>query len=145
MELHQQCATLQQTKRLKELGVNQKSIFVHYENTGKILATFFGKEHENFEDQDVYVMACGMYSAFTVAELGVMLPESCDMLDSEPIYFSKCENAFGEGKVLWSPNLITIDLQKGFQTEAECKASVLIYLLEKKEITAEEVNARLKQ
>jgi hypothetical protein len=57
MKLSEQVCALEQAKKLYALGVERRSLFYHFH--GRIEHEAFGSEY---------------YSAFTVAELGVMLP-----------------------------------------------------------------------
>jgi hypothetical protein len=84
-------------------------------------------------------------SAFDVAELGEMLPDIVDE-DTEnelTLHFSKTDNAFGEGKTLWFPNIIDANLQQGFTTEAIAKAEVLLWLIATRPSYLKGINERL--
>lgn len=75
MKLEQQVTSLELSKKLKELGVKHESYFAHYFNagepTGAIVETFLYKDaSSDFKDTK-------LLSAFTVAELGEMLPKRC--------------------------------------------------------------------
>lgn len=133
MKLEQQVCSLELAKKLKELGVKQESLFwwkpkieggheLRYRESG--MSVFY-------ED----------YSAFTVAELGEMLP---DEISSTKIDYKKGKGAFWEVK-----NTINSDLFNKFNgetvgkhqeivlmnTEADARGKMVCYLLENKLIT----------
>jgi hypothetical protein len=126
MELSKQVVSLELAKKLKELGVTQRSLFYW---------SRYGRDTIPEDDYDVYfqsvVFKIGTkeieyFSAFTVAELGEMLPRGymsfhnslnkwyCEDLDTfiQPHY--KAEE---------------------YDTEADARAKMLIYLLENNLIT----------
>lgn len=112
MKLHEQVCTIDQSKRLKELGVKQDSIFNWYKaNNGYEL--YFG----DVEDVSKFTTT---FSAFTVAELGEMLPVNAISwkYDKDGVKLYRCvasDNTYSSGY---------------FDTEAEARAAMLIYLLE---------------
>lgn len=126
MKIENQVCSLKQAKHLKAFGIIQRSYFNYYRiNT--------------FEQYSLGSGESGFwYSAFTVAELGVMLPASAytvyqplnnksySFLDAEDL--TSCDNV----------RLFSIHA-----TEAEARAAMLIYLLENNIITADEVNKKL--
>lgn len=134
MKLEQQVSSLELSKRLKELGVKRESLF-HYASimdlntdiepykvfdTGKI-ALKMGEPNEKYQF---------LYSAFTVAELGEMLPEQCISLimedwEKNPERKYKCYDSTVE-------NWTMVDRQVYASTEADARAKMLIYLLENK-------------
>lgn len=124
MKLQDQVCTLEQAKRLKELRVSQTSYFYYAENVPGIHETWM---HEGFEGV--------FYSAFTVAELGQMLPSETftERTGTELSQYANWQwiNQ-GIGKALGPYN-----------TESEARADHLIHLLETNAETAEEVNKRL--
>lgn len=112
MELKDQVCSLESAKRLKNLGVKQNSIF-------------YWDEGDGIEDRLEYSPNQPMlelYSAFTVAELGILLDGwgttkvcgwDCGVVD----LWEACTNA--------DPNKFFHET-----TEAEARAKMLIYLLE---------------
>lgn len=68
MELKDQCASLEQAKRLKELGISERSIANWYTGDQKLGPILFfslpGDPEENH------------YQAYTASELGKMLPQT---------------------------------------------------------------------
>jgi hypothetical protein len=123
MKIELQVCTLEQAKRLNELGVIQgKSAFFYdtWMADKNILQYNSGMVHgEGYKDAE----SC--YSAFTVAELSIMLLEYAET------YYTK-NGKWGIG-----------DADAYFDTQAEASADRLIYLLENNIITSEEINKRL--
>lgn len=139
MKLINQVCTLEQAKRLKELGVVQVSQYIWREGqlehidsvnswadqeTVKGMLSHYDSIWERSWRDDWQI-----YSAFTVAELGAVLPGfahiplKSDMNDYWYLFLDKYEQ---------------------FKTEAEARAALLIYRLEKGAITVAEVNHFLK-
>ena len=117
MKLEYQCVSLPLAKRLRELGVKQSSLFYwrdYNSDAGSELIFAPNVFHEKaFTVYDYY-------SAFTVAELGVLLPESWQY---NMIRFDRKEGAF-EGEIM-DDKYYQID-----SLETDCRAKMLIYLLE---------------
>ncbi len=125
MNLEQQCIGLDLAKRLKELGIMQESLFYHYNepyDDGRddwVITTW-----EDYED------ACPSktepFSAFTVAELGEMLPIAIPYLeDGEDDVSFLLTGKNQDGK--WFVNY-TYDVTD--ESEANARALILIYLIE---------------
>lgn len=129
MKLEQQVVSLEIAKRLKELGAKQESLY-HWVDSGNIQE--YWSLISNYSGND------GL-SAFTVAELGEMLPTS--LYKENQTYFFNLANGNG----VRCPNYVTyINGQTGIhllnkliweKTEAEARGKMLIYLLENKLIT----------
>ena len=131
MELSKQVCSLEQAKRLKELGVEQESLFYW---TSDSQPDYYLRQGEITCDDD--------YSAFTVAELGVMLPIFYVSGKAQDNNYT-CAH-YQEATV--SRKLRDVKSWPGRgKTEAESRAAMLIYLLENGDTTAEEVNKRLNQ
>ena len=124
MTLESQVASLELCKRLKELGVNQESLFywTAYENPHfgvlketDVLNDFWQLHYikeKYFGDHDYQI------SAFTVAELGEMLP---------PMTPSILANTSVNEK-RWSCGIYPDDFRA--ETEADARAKMRVYLLE---------------
>lgn len=134
MPIEQQVCSLELAKRLKELGVKQESYFwwrndypknpKKYENRWYLIpdteypitgihkgVSYGGEDH--------------LLAAFTVAELGEMLKESCDGVSY----------GFCHGTTDWHWwNKEEDDYEQAY-TEADARAKMLIHLLENKLIT----------
>lgn len=123
MKLIDQVITLEQAKRLKELGVSQQSV-----------ACFIGDELHLFE-KSFYNWAeqkgMNAVAAYTVAELGVMLGTE------EWSTNYKKQNIF-----YWDAELFALPFG-AYPTEAEARAHLLLHLIEGNYITIEEVNKGL--
>lgn len=136
MRLSEQAISLEQAKKLKDLGVVQESYFYyqHYPKTVYI-EEFMAIVSPLSKEGVAHAGEC--WSAFTVAELGVMIGWDyvctfyaygawhwCDLRNEEPMSIAK-------------------SYKRKSQTEAEARANMLICLLENNHITVEEVNQRL--
>jgi hypothetical protein len=131
MKLQSQVCTLEQSKRLKELGIIQESYLYHYffDNVPRNLSGQWKLHHEyhkNFEH----------YSAFTVAELGVMLSTTDNIHWSSRIMTDKISYCHVE---------LYNDAWGAYENEAKGRAELLIHLLNNNVLTPEEVNTRLIQ
>ena len=120
MTLEQQVTSLELSKKLKELGVKQDSLFWWLEVSPGQWNTHclsYGKREENIG-----------ISAFTVSELGEILPE----------YFCSAQAGTQEKWVCEKYSHGTIDAEVPrlyADTEANARAKMLIYLIEHKLIT----------
>jgi hypothetical protein len=126
MKLERQITSLELSKRLKELGVKQDTYFWWVQQVDEIPSKS-GRHLPSYEAVDSWVVIDrqgqhGQESivAFTVAELGEMLP---------PNSFSGRDQ---HGIICWRYNDST---EYGGATEAEARAKMLIYLLENKILT----------
>lgn len=139
MKLENQVCTQQHAKRLSELGIDGSPSLYNWlqdwDNDGNWCVTS--------------ISADGAFPAFTVAELGEMLPERIQYANRE-CFISSEKNDRGEIK--WEVGIFTVAKKNNAtkpikylmgKTEAEARASLLIFLLETKFITVEEVNQRL--
>jgi hypothetical protein len=161
MKLENQVATLEQSKRLKELGVDAPTLFAYFAiaEVAKDLIVRPTGEYKLCQVSEY--KGYGSMAAIpapSVAELGVMLPTRIYHEDED--YFLRiwkglnepwgCKyesNALpavvnGEGE-LETPRRRLFDTQRGDKQLAIVLATMLIRLLESGAITAEEVNQRL--
>jgi hypothetical protein len=149
MELQQQVCSLELAKRLQELGVKQESLFwwiqqvqEHLERNGKL--TLVPTESWVVNDRPG---SAGYYSAFTVAELGEILPESInvsgDHFHLRITHGTRAVNHWAIGytnyDASWWPGLI--DDKK----EANGRAKLLIYLLENNLLKVESASQEVPQ
>lgn len=145
MKLSDQVVSLELAKRLKELGVRQLSIFWWMEVGEKYIKTLaeFPRSGALLGDGSPILIADGAhapvqyeheYAAFTVAELGEMLPP---LISEEWQYLLVCEK---EDDNTWRVAYERANHQtfrsEYADTEADARARMLIYLLENKLITA---------
>ena len=128
MKLSEQVCTLEQAKRLKELGIEQKSIcYHHFQKDYGFAGVQENKENHTVSFGKPPMITDMAYSAFTVAELGVMIP-------AEYFLPSNKDGAW------WMSHGMTFE-----KTEAEARATMLIQLLQANKVTPAEVNQRLTQ
>lgn len=106
MKLEDQLCSLESAKRLKELGCPQESLFYYVFVWGSCVIVRI-EVMKNFEDNEVL-------SAYTVAELGEMLPEG---------YLWRCIKDDKSGKWRFASREL-------LETEAEARAKMLIHLIE---------------
>ena len=139
------CCDLEYAKKLKELGVKQDSVWywvkekdneVPFKNGCELRLEWGNDFYPNYKPathHDIWgVEDCGYYSAFTVAELGELLPADEEY---RPAYYTKRES---NGK-WW---MFSYECDEGgcaevcqdiyADTEANARAKMLIYLLEYK-------------
>lgn len=126
--LEKQVCNLELSKRLKELGVMQESLFywVNWqEDKHKIIqGAPIGWHIENHSHKD-----CPVVSAFTVAELGEMLPWGIE--GGNPPYTTlKILKLQNRGWIVLYKNKGGVLHQDGADTEADARAKMLIYLVE---------------
>lgn len=113
MKLKDQVCSLELAKRLKELGIKQISLCYWWQH-----------------DNDCWDLTVSVYptstnnyiSAFTVAELGEMLPHMINTYKGNREW--KWECSYNSGNDYHS--------KSGAETEADARAKMLIYLLENK-------------
>lgn len=124
MTLENQVCSLELSKRLKELGVKQESLFAWQ--------YFSDKEGWNIGNVGLVPykwIGNKSFSAFTVAELGEMLPHWI----GTPLNLPFKANYYPENKAGWFGQ---VNAQGFFaDTEANARAKMLIYLLENNLIT----------
>ena len=153
MKLQDQVCTIEQGKQLKELGILQQSV-----------TCFIGDELHLFEKQFYdWAEQKGMnaVAAFTVSELGAMLPDYTVKLGNLEI--GKCETDHVSMKPIkpgwWNVSYWTWSHKShsrgGFYLEkvsnhlyqaptaAQAMAAMLIYLIQKKLVKVKEINERL--
>lgn len=130
MTLEQQVTSLEISKRLKELGVKQEGIFDWCEIDENDWMLLLRKQKEFEALREKYGDNEAVVSAFTVAELGEMLPKS--QKTKEGILDLWCVKLHND---TWA----TVYLKTGdnyseydqyADTEADARGKLLIYLLE---------------
>lgn len=127
MKLELQVVSLKLSKHLKELGVKQESLF-WWQNYRAINAPWELNDKCDSDMPDGF-----QCSAFTVAELGEMLPARISLKnDRFTVEFQtiKFPNKWVSG--YWMVEGLTWQFAKEADTEANARAEVLIYLLENK-------------
>lgn len=144
MKLENQVCTIEQAKKLLSLCISNDSYFVWGEKDDK---TPFCSEGWMFEGNETQ-----FYPAFTVAELGVLLPAKMDDLKLTqwpiPANDNKAYISYGM-QYRWKigdMNYGTFPIHVVFgDTEAKARAELLICLLADKKVTPEECNKRLQK
>lgn len=117
MKLEHQVCSLELAQKLKTLGVPQESHFKWSEHTAP--ETLWCINALRDLDSPAHY---SVYAAFTVAELGEMLPQDYASLKaSEQKWYCGTRDNIGS--------------THGARTEADARASMLVYLLENKLIT----------
>lgn len=152
MKLEDQVISIPQAMRLNELGILQESLFYHTQDKSptNINLHLYGYRQVNMPFRTAYGKQSKLstanvhfeFSAFTVAELGEMLPKSLGLNDGHhwAFYHRHCWKGESVG---YSAHGVPSIEQDWFVTEAEARATMLIGLLENALITAEECNKRL--
>jgi hypothetical protein len=149
MKLQNQVCSLEHAIKLSELGVVQHSMYGFIEipcnGMGGVRAFWQDNKHALIQTDIILYGGNGKHkwSAFTVAEMGVMFPsqieynkELCAILS-----YKEIDNSFS-CIVL---GYIKRDMYKitGLPNEDQSRSAMLIHLLETGTITVEEVNQRL--
>lgn len=138
MKLEAQVVSLDLAKKLKALNVKQESYFTWCINSGKsellhnhsVALAVRDKLHD-FE---------GNYAAFTVAELGEMLPKRMGPKLSHLVFRAGAESDGMKWMVYYSDSKSQIETAN---TEADARAKMLEYLIVNKLVKVEELNARI--
>ncbi len=150
MNLEDQVVCLELAKRLKELGVEQNSIFVwEYYNENFHAVKYFPF---SLSASPLTMVNIQIFSAFTVAELGEMLPNYITIINSEPfdcyrifetrfnsvdkdktitknyIINYECDSTEMAGENAWLKRKLTGNIYDA--NEANVRAKMLIYLIE---------------
>lgn len=135
MELSKQVVSLDLARKLKELGVKQEALYfwVFWDDTvHRLQGTPNGWKLEMRAHRD-----CESYAAFTVAELGEMLPSSIDARSKKDgrkliSYYLSYDSA---GLVLCYSHHLDIRqvlCETASESEAEARGLMLAYLIENK-------------
>lgn len=164
MKIENQVCSIEQAKKLKSLGIKGNSMLtwmyavlsldgdkfenvpmLYRENTGAydlVNVLDFDKKWETTLEEDYETI--GNYAAYSVAELGVMLPcirtFNYDGYTSYINYYCLCGKFYCSiDCAISGKNLFKIH----GDTEAQARSSILIWMLENKIITPEQVNKSL--
>lgn len=154
MDISKQVCTIEQAKALRSIGVKQgKSAFAFIKNECHKEDTFYLRmvEGEGVSNSGYDNWSSGClkgYSAFTVAELGQMLPDKFIYKDEQCFVSSEkycntrpwiagIHTVWAHDKPVVAKKYIPAD------TEAEARAALLIYLIENNVIAVTEINQRL--
>ena len=142
MNIEKQVCTIEQSKRLSEFGITAKALFYWREYLDESVSEWQTALLLNDKTDDnciKYALADSSYPAFTVAELGVMIPE-WHFTYSRLEGYASYKNEDGEFSVADG----TVNGQN-YDTEAECRAALVIYLIENNTLSIQTCNSRLLQ
>lgn len=139
MELEDQCCSLELAKKLKDLGVEQKSIFVweYYDDQ------CHGLKYIPYAVVPNIYNKFKLYAAYTVAELGEMVPTK--VRKQGWIEFKKIRNSATKKYHYlclykeYAYHINEINYNCSAENEADARAKMLIYLLENNLITKKEI------
>lgn len=157
MKIENQVCSLEQAKRLKELGITQESYFSwcgdetqRLWDNGKdglavsdwvYVSETIPLNNQEADHREMVPSAKPFAAAYTVAELGAMIQQIGVYTSVNTVLMGWAVhhvNGYKDYELRQPGNLNT------YKTEAEARATILIELLEDRKISAEEVNERLK-
>lgn len=118
MSLENQVCSLELSKRLKELGVKQESVFCYTSDETENKLLYLPNRNETGSMKPLIT-----YAAFTVAELGELLPWVIEIDNSYiPVRFCKRKDQYGE--ILYGINYDLLIVEEN--AEADARAKMLI-------------------
>jgi|SRR5690606_23506098 len=128
MNIEQQVVSLELAKRLKELGVKQESLFVWEFYDDKC----YGVKFIPYPILPAEFYAAKLYSAFTVAELGEMLPFKFEIENNSSPFYLEIRKY---GELFFIQYCDSDDpwykpIEVSNSTEANARAEMLIWLIE---------------
>lgn len=132
MKLEQQVVSLELAQKLNELGVKQESYFFWKTDEDREMGTslpYLVAHSSRYMSSKGQVIA----SAFTVAELGELLPDDYFLKDGSRFKLNSCKMNTGRWRVSYYDGDDLAEEGKTSQvadTEADARAKMLIYLLE---------------
>lgn len=129
MKLEDQVANLELSMKLKKLGVPQKSIF-YYMNHATNPSWKNCVRYPDGSDPRYWDFE-NKLSAFTVAELGEMLPNPLELGDYKHFFISQKVGAY------WEVGSEKLNFSFEDKKEANARAKMLIHLIEQKVIDHE--------
>lgn len=123
MKLEDQVCSLELAKRLKELGVKQESLFYWFTNQ-----LVYRCDLSKWEKCKKYI-----FSAFTVGELGEMLPKRLEITIHDVSHINAIGIQIGQ-EYCFRDEFQPPTFEKRFElvTEADARAKLLIFLLKNK-------------
>lgn len=136
MKLESQVCSLELAKQLKKLGVKQESLF-YWEQMTQSYRGNGGKWSLNYVCEECYTPNPTSISAFTVAELGELLPNGYRSGVNHRNEFKsgryKCYNATSSlRKKVSEQNIYNLTVQFCDDNEANARARMIIWLIENK-------------
>jgi hypothetical protein len=149
MKLSDQCCSLDQAKRLKELGVTAYGLFVHYLNRELPSDKGIKPKQQTASWAAIGEIKDGgvitYFPAYTVAELGVMLPDLIETDRQYELVTIKEDDCWLVRYVAGNDLKNAHPSYQAETSEAQARAAILIWLLANNIITPSEVNSRLNQ
>lgn len=136
MKIEDQGCTLSQSKKLKEIGIDPNAHLYYREDSSELVMGTLA--YKLAKDK-----VTKFFPAFSVAELGTMLP---DLIETSKQYeFVTIKEAEDVWLCLYvrGNNMLDTLCSSAAATEAQARAIMLIYLLENNIITVEDVNKRI--
>lgn len=138
MNLEQQVCSLDLARRLKHFGVKKQSLFAwyhdreHFSGDELVHASNLRVEINVGESDLSYPVEC-LAPAFTVAELGEMLPDY--IKEGQVGHLQQRSSKLGTGWCVEYVNRDEYALRQDAEVEADARAKMLVYLLENKLVT----------
>lgn len=143
MNLEKQCCTLEQGKKLLQLGVRNESLGCFIGDPNPDPAFHIPYKFLSYEEAYHECGSSWFHSripAYSVAELGVMLP---DEVDHQNIFTRATDGAFGEKGRQFFGSLPERLHMMGARTEASMRAAILIDLIQRNKVLVKDINKRL--
>jgi hypothetical protein len=132
MKLEQQVVSLELTKRLKELGVKQSAHFYHVtfiDEMGDLRDEIYTNDDMEREYAATWKEQT---AAYTVAELGEMLPTWIDLPHGRDNANLRCHKYESGWCMFYQIGAAEPDYLQESLSEADARAKMLIYLIENK-------------
>lgn len=153
MKLHDQVNSFEQGKKLEELGINAKPLFCYCRVSTSVEDGYNDLLPTQWNLEGLPDLATTWQApAFTVVELGVMLPHFDNLSQMGGfVHLTEFDPSIQDGKPWYCVWEYDKDEENaGFgreiidgETEAQARAEMLIFCLERQLTTPEEVNQRL--
>jgi hypothetical protein len=129
--IEEQLCSLEQAKKLVKLGLRTPTIFYYtVDITSKRRRIRYGHDLQAVNTSDFNEVCYKFYPAYTVAELGVLLPS--DIFVDGYCVFEMEQLGKHEPHWLWRG--------EEYNTEAQARAEALIWLIENDYLKAEDLN-----
>ena len=135
MKLEKQIVSLELAKELKELGVKQESLF-HY-NKQQITKEIMMQSNKTISVTNEKTVKNRICSAFTVAELGEMLPNRIIGNNNKDVHTLEHWKESGGWYLSYRDSLNKAVCSQSGNTEADARAKMFIYLIKEKLIVLE--------
>lgn len=127
MEVENQVSSFEQSKKLRELGIAQVSFFAWIDE-GQLLS-------RHSANLDLMSIATNFTAAFTVAELGMMIPTGYDTM--------RITTTDGEKWQAYDNSGDDFPTDESYDTEAIARAEIVIQAIRDKILTIDEINKKL--